>query len=202
MEEAHDRAPAGGAHPDAAEWNQEVGSCMFPEWVGLSEKSSSPWFCHFYRKNINGHQPFCSPFFCSDRCGENPNQKVIHGVINSFVHVEQYKKKCPLKVTVDWKSPFCCPRALYVPVRTLVSRVPSDPTCPSCVAVLSGNLRRAIPDKNRGVLQTGSLQSASRIQRLAVHGEGRTVALTIKLLLVGLAIRGGDISVVVIEFEL
>lgn len=36
--------------------------------------------------------------FYSDRCGENPNQKVIHGVINSFVHVEQYKKKCPLKV--------------------------------------------------------------------------------------------------------
>lgn len=34
----------------------------------------------------------------SDRCGENPNQKVIHGVINSFVHVEQYKKKFPLKV--------------------------------------------------------------------------------------------------------
>ncbi|CAF98768.1 unnamed protein product, partial [Tetraodon nigroviridis] len=33
----------------------------------------------------------------NDRCGENPNQTVIHGVINSFVHVEQYKKKCPLK---------------------------------------------------------------------------------------------------------
>ncbi|XP_061522702.1 cullin-2 isoform X2 [Phycodurus eques] len=33
----------------------------------------------------------------NDRCGENPNQKVIHGVINSFVHVEQYKKKFPLK---------------------------------------------------------------------------------------------------------
>ena len=39
---------------------------------------------------------FLSPF--SDRCGEDPNQKVIHGVINSFVHVEQYKKKFPLKV--------------------------------------------------------------------------------------------------------
>ncbi|CAO2594743.1 Cul2 [Lemmus lemmus] len=33
----------------------------------------------------------------SDRGGEDPNQKVIHGVINSFVHVEQYKKKFPLK---------------------------------------------------------------------------------------------------------
>lgn len=39
----------------------------------------------------------------SDRCGEDPNQKVIHGVINSFVHVEQYKKKLPLKVdTHSW----------------------------------------------------------------------------------------------------
>ncbi|KAK7828220.1 hypothetical protein U0070_025336 [Myodes glareolus] len=34
----------------------------------------------------------------NDRGGEDPNQKVIHGVINSFVHVEQYKKKFPLKV--------------------------------------------------------------------------------------------------------
>lgn len=39
----------------------------------------------------------CFAYF-SDRCGEDPNQKVIHGVINSFVHVEQYKKKFPLKV--------------------------------------------------------------------------------------------------------
>lgn len=35
----------------------------------------------------------------SDRGGEDPNQKVVHRVINSFVHVEQYKKKFPLKVT-------------------------------------------------------------------------------------------------------
>lgn len=40
--------------------------------------------------------------YFSDRCGEDPNQKVIHGVINSFVHVEQYKKKFPLKVKI------CC----------------------------------------------------------------------------------------------
>lgn len=71
---------------------------------------SMSWFCHFDTKIIQSHQPFCSPFFfCSDRCGENPNQKVIHGVINSFVHVEQYKKKCPLKVT---EPPSGCPRAL------------------------------------------------------------------------------------------
>lgn len=40
-------------------------------------------------------------FVCSDRSGEDPNQKVIHGVINSFVHVEQYKKKFPLKVSAS-----------------------------------------------------------------------------------------------------
>ena len=43
-----------------------------------------------------------------------------------------------------------------------------------CVSVLSGNLRRAISDKNRRVLQTGSLQSTARIQLLTVYGEGRT----------------------------
>lgn len=42
----------------------------------------------------------------NDRCGEDPNQKVIHGVINSFVHVEQYKKKVPLKF---YQEIFECP---------------------------------------------------------------------------------------------
>ncbi|NXD74080.1 CUL2 protein, partial [Eolophus roseicapillus] len=42
----------------------------------------------------------------NDRCGEDPNQKVIHGVINSFVHVEQYKKKFPLKF---YQEIFECP---------------------------------------------------------------------------------------------
>ncbi|KAF3836146.1 hypothetical protein F7725_028704 [Dissostichus mawsoni] len=43
----------------------------------------------------------------NDRCGENPNQKVIHGVINSFVHVEQYKKKFPLKFYQEiFEGPF------------------------------------------------------------------------------------------------
>ncbi|XP_009068162.1 PREDICTED: cullin-2-like, partial [Acanthisitta chloris] len=41
-----------------------------------------------------------------DRCGEDPNQKVIHGVINSFVHVEQCKKKFPLKF---YQEIFECP---------------------------------------------------------------------------------------------
>jgi len=47
----------------------------------------------------------CFAYF-SDRCGEDPNQKVIHGVINSFVHVEQYKKKFPLKVDIHFQSMF------------------------------------------------------------------------------------------------
>uniref|UniRef100_A0A8C4RTN4 Cullin 2 n=1 Tax=Erpetoichthys calabaricus TaxID=27687 RepID=A0A8C4RTN4_ERPCA len=43
----------------------------------------------------------------NDRCGEDPNQKVIHGVINSFVHVEQYKKKFPLKFYQEiFEGPF------------------------------------------------------------------------------------------------
>ncbi|XP_077979355.1 cullin-2-like [Glandiceps talaboti] len=36
-----------------------------------------------------------------DRCGESPNQAVIHGVINSFVNVEEYKKKLKLKLYQD-----------------------------------------------------------------------------------------------------
>uniref|UniRef100_A0A803TNR9 Cullin 2 n=1 Tax=Anolis carolinensis TaxID=28377 RepID=A0A803TNR9_ANOCA len=52
-------------------------------------------------------QPLLSVSFVSgDRCGEDPNQKVIHGVINSFVHVEQYKKKFPLKF---YQEIFECP---------------------------------------------------------------------------------------------
>lgn len=57
-------------------------------------------------------------FVCfSDRCGEDPNQKVIHGVINSFVHVEQYKKKFPLKVdTQFWLCIFNleCQSSIYI----------------------------------------------------------------------------------------
>uniref|UniRef100_G1Q7G7 Cullin-2 n=1 Tax=Myotis lucifugus TaxID=59463 RepID=G1Q7G7_MYOLU len=43
----------------------------------------------------------------NDRGGGDPNQKVIHGVINSFVHVEQYRKKFPLKFYQEiFESPF------------------------------------------------------------------------------------------------
>ncbi|XP_036166172.1 cullin-2-like isoform X1 [Myotis myotis] len=43
----------------------------------------------------------------NDRGGEDPNQKVIHGVINSFVHVEQYRKRFPLKFYQEiFESPF------------------------------------------------------------------------------------------------
>ncbi|XP_074658807.1 cullin-2-like [Tubulanus polymorphus] len=34
----------------------------------------------------------------SDRCGGSVNQSVLHGVINSFVNVEEYKKKYPLQL--------------------------------------------------------------------------------------------------------
>ena len=59
-----------------------------------------PWILVFSRMF------FVLPCF-SDRGGEDPNQKVIHGVINSFVHVEQYKKKFPLKFYQEiFESPF------------------------------------------------------------------------------------------------
>lgn len=57
------------------------------------------WACSVIGLQCLTHDLTLDPHaFYSDRCGENPNQKVIHGVINSFVHVEQYKKKFPLKV--------------------------------------------------------------------------------------------------------
>ena len=34
----------------------------------------------------------------ADRIGGTVNQNVLHGVINSFVKVEKFKKKCPLQV--------------------------------------------------------------------------------------------------------
>uniref|UniRef100_A0AAY4DIV2 Cullin family profile domain-containing protein n=1 Tax=Denticeps clupeoides TaxID=299321 RepID=A0AAY4DIV2_9TELE len=50
----------------------------------------------------------------NDRCGEDPNQKVIHGVINSFVHVEQYKKKFPLKFYQEiFEAPFLAKTGEY-----------------------------------------------------------------------------------------
>ncbi|XP_036378433.1 cullin-2 isoform X2 [Megalops cyprinoides] len=50
----------------------------------------------------------------NDRCGEDPNQKVIHGVINSFVHVEQYKKKFPLKFYQEiFEGPFLAKTGEY-----------------------------------------------------------------------------------------
>uniref|UniRef100_A0A8D0JFS0 Cullin-2 n=1 Tax=Sus scrofa TaxID=9823 RepID=A0A8D0JFS0_PIG len=50
----------------------------------------------------------------NDRGGEDPNQKVIHGVINSFVHVEQYKKKFPLKFYQEiFESPFLAETGEY-----------------------------------------------------------------------------------------
>ena len=40
-------------------------------------------------------------FFFSDRKSGNVTQGIIHGVINSLVNVEEYKKKAPLKLYED-----------------------------------------------------------------------------------------------------
>lgn len=67
-------------------------------WSGCCwMKSKSTFSNELRRRKGNAIKTILCMSF-SDRCGENPNQKVIHGVINSFVHVEQYKKKFPLKV--------------------------------------------------------------------------------------------------------
>lgn len=43
----------------------------------------------------------------SDRVGGTVNQTVLHGVINSFVNVEEYKKKHPLHLYEDiFETPF------------------------------------------------------------------------------------------------
>lgn len=169
MEEAHDRAPAGGAHPDAAEWNQEVGSP--PRDHRAKEKILEQFVipvCHFYtRKPLKPTNLF---FFFQWSLWWEPQPEGHprgHQLFCSCWTVQE-------EVSAKGKRGGLGSKAAIL----LASAAPSAPTCSLlCVAVLSGNLRRAIPDKNRGVLQTGSLESASRIQRLTVHGEGRTVTL-------------------------
>ncbi|XP_065522805.1 cullin-2 isoform X2 [Lathamus discolor] len=67
----------------------------------LPTRQAESQLTHFCFNTTGSHQDL--EF---DRCGEDPNQKVIHGVINSFVHVEQYKKKFPLKF---YQEIFECP---------------------------------------------------------------------------------------------
>ncbi|KAI2649304.1 Cullin-2 [Labeo rohita] len=64
----------------------EIGELALDMWRKLMIEPLQPMLIGMLLKEIK-----------NDRCGEDPNQKVIHGVINSFVHVEQYKKKFPLK---------------------------------------------------------------------------------------------------------
>ncbi|TRY89170.1 hypothetical protein DNTS_018083, partial [Danionella cerebrum] len=64
----------------------EIGELALDMWRKLMIEPLQPMLIGMLLKEIN-----------NDRCGEDPNRKVIHGVINSFVHVEQYKKKFPLK---------------------------------------------------------------------------------------------------------
>ncbi|OXB61484.1 hypothetical protein ASZ78_000196 [Callipepla squamata] len=71
--------------------------------------SSVNKFCDNFTANVwcsHTDETYVKLLKILDRCGEDPNQKVIHGVINSFVHVEQYKKKLPLKF---YQEIFECP---------------------------------------------------------------------------------------------
>lgn len=89
----------------------------------------------------------CFAYF-SDRCGEDPNQKVIHGVINSFVHVEQYKKKLPLKVdTHFWFMLFIVNINVAYALFAIIC-----PLKKISLLVLSGNFWVSFSEWNRGVL--------------------------------------------------
>ena len=68
---------------------------MWFVYLCLSSASPALWVC-FCPPFDRGHGGGC--VFCRDRTGGNVSQSVLHGVINSFVNVEEYKKKAPLKV--------------------------------------------------------------------------------------------------------
>uniref|UniRef100_A0A673H1N5 Cullin-2 n=1 Tax=Sinocyclocheilus rhinocerous TaxID=307959 RepID=A0A673H1N5_9TELE len=74
----------------------EIGELALDMWRKLMIEPLQPMLIGMLLKEIK-----------NDRSGEDPNQKVIHGVINSFVHVEQYKKKFPLKFYQEiFEGPF------------------------------------------------------------------------------------------------
>ncbi|XP_016090257.1 cullin-2 [Sinocyclocheilus grahami] len=76
----------------------------------------------------------------SDRCGEDPNQKVIHGVINSFVHVEQYKKKFPLKFYQEvFEGPFLTKTGEYY--KQEASNLLQESTCSQYMEKVLGRLK-------------------------------------------------------------
>uniref|UniRef100_A0A671MAX4 Cullin-2 n=1 Tax=Sinocyclocheilus anshuiensis TaxID=1608454 RepID=A0A671MAX4_9TELE len=78
--------------------------------------------------------------FLSDRCGEDPNQKVIHGVINSFVHVEQYKKKFPLKFYQEvFEGPFLTKTGEYY--KQEASNLLQESTCSQYMEKVLGRLK-------------------------------------------------------------
>uniref|UniRef100_A0A452EF28 Cullin-2 n=1 Tax=Capra hircus TaxID=9925 RepID=A0A452EF28_CAPHI len=76
----------------------------------------------------------------NDRGGEDPNQKVIHGVINSFVHVEQYKKKFPLKFYQEiFESPFLTETGEYY--KQEASNLLQESNCSQYIEKVLGRLK-------------------------------------------------------------
>uniref|UniRef100_A0A8C4N3R7 Cullin-2 n=1 Tax=Eptatretus burgeri TaxID=7764 RepID=A0A8C4N3R7_EPTBU len=71
---------------DSSEQLMEIGELALDIWRRLMIEALKRNIVHLLLREIK-----------NDRCGECPNQKIIHGIIDSFVHVEQYKKKFPLK---------------------------------------------------------------------------------------------------------
>uniref|UniRef100_A0A8C5KWS0 Cullin-2 n=1 Tax=Jaculus jaculus TaxID=51337 RepID=A0A8C5KWS0_JACJA len=76
----------------------------------------------------------------NNRGGEDPNQKVIHGVINYFVHVEQYKKKFPLKFYQEiFESPFLTETGEYYKQET--SNLLQESNCSQYMEKVLGRLK-------------------------------------------------------------
>uniref|UniRef100_A0A8C1WN44 Cullin 2 n=1 Tax=Cyprinus carpio TaxID=7962 RepID=A0A8C1WN44_CYPCA len=85
----------------------EIGELALDMWRKLMIEPLQPMLIGMLLKEIKNRRSDTAFHFNCDRCGEDPNQKVIHGVINSFVHVEQYKKKFPLKFYQEvFEGPF------------------------------------------------------------------------------------------------
>ncbi|CAH1788629.1 unnamed protein product [Owenia fusiformis] len=80
----------GGFGIEMSEHMLEIGELALDTWKRLMLKPLRQKLLHLVLAEIK-----------HDRTGQSVNQSVLHGVINSFVEVEQYKKKCPLQLYED-----------------------------------------------------------------------------------------------------
>ncbi|XP_016396145.1 cullin-2-like, partial [Sinocyclocheilus rhinocerous] len=107
----------------------EIGELALDMWRKLMIEPLQPMLIGMLLKEIK-----------NDRSGEDPNQKVIHGVINSFVHVEQYKKKFPLKFYQEvFEGPFLTKTGEYY--KQEASNLLQESTCSQYMEKVLGRLK-------------------------------------------------------------